>query len=53
MPHRRFDIDYRIDSLSLRYQTKGIIPESLKSKGQFYHAQLRAIGYVWTDWPSL
>ncbi len=36
MPHWRFDIDYRIDSLYTRYQTaKGFIPESLKSKGQF------------------
>ena len=35
-PYRRLGIDYRVDSLFTRYLTAiGIIPESLKSIGQF------------------
>ncbi len=34
----RSGIDCRVSLLSTRYQTaKGIIPESLKSKGKFYY----------------
>ena len=47
-------IDYRVDLLFTRYLTAiGIIPGSLKSIGQFQHAEINEkvlnVSYGWTD----
>ena len=50
----RSGIEYRVASLFTRYQTtKGIIPQSLSSIGQFYHAEINekdlTVSYGRTD----